>query len=110
MRLVLVLIAAGLAACAPAASPPPDDAVLVRARLVEPGGARVFALYCASCHGETGNAPGTPAVMGPRALDDFDSEPGLRGFVSRRMPPRGTLEPDEVSAVSRYLWRVARLR
>ena len=68
---------------------------------------RVFALYCASCHGESGSAPGAPPVMGPGALSRFQGEPDLHAFVAARMPPKKPLPDADARAVSRYLAIVA---
>ena len=103
----LCLAALLFAGCQTVTSPPPSDAALVRARLAEPDGMRVFALRCASCHGETGNAPGAPPVMGPGTLARFERVADLQAFVAQRMPPDDPVSEDDARVVSRYLAAVA---
>lgn len=110
MRPHVPIISCALAlavACQGGGSPPPSDAAIVRARLAEPDGMRVFALYCASCHGESGSAPGAPPVMGPGALSGYQSEAELYRFVAARMPSKKPLPDADARAVSRYLAIVA---
>ncbi len=110
MRPHVLVIACALAlflACQAGGSAPPSDAAIVRARLAEPDGMRVFALHCASCHGESGNAPGAPPVMGPGALSRFQGQSDLYAFVAPRMPPKAPLPEADARAVSHYLAIVA---
>jgi mono/diheme cytochrome c family protein len=115
MKLFPLLGPLALIACAGAGAGRPSDAALSAARRAAPAGAKVFALRCGSCHGENGVAPGTPPVMGSRALRP---RPGLengRDLLRRlkaTMPPgddAGSLTDAEYLAVTEYLLRVQRL-
>lgn len=101
-----------LGACASRSGTGPSDAQLAAARKAAPAGAKVFALYCSSCHGEHGDAPFAPAAMGQRALR---RRPGLENglelfrYLKARMPPgdkAGSLSDEQYWAVTEYMLRV----
>lgn len=99
-------------ACASRSGSGPSDAQLAAARKAAAAGAKVFALYCSSCHGEHGDAPFAPAAMGKNALK---RRPGLENgldvyrYVKARMPPgdkAGSLSDEQYWAVTEYMLRV----
>ncbi|MEB2312219.1 MAG: cytochrome c [Sorangiineae bacterium] len=97
-------------ACAPPGGAPPPDAALIEARLAQPYGAKVFNLRCASCHGEVGNAPGYPVVMGPGALQGFADQESLCEYIAAYMPPGSSrLAREDAQATCDYLGRIARV-
>ncbi|GMV15644.1 MAG: cytochrome c [Polyangiaceae bacterium] len=107
-----LLVSLALVACASRSGSGPSDAQLSAARKAAPAGAKVFALYCSSCHGEHGDAPFAPAAMGKQALR---RRPGLENgldlfrYVKARMPPgdkAGSLSEEQYWAVTEYMLRV----
>ncbi|HEY3266998.1 MAG TPA: cytochrome c [Armatimonadota bacterium] len=86
---------AALAGCAPPSTKGADG---------RPSGAKVYALYCAGCHGANGRRG--PA---PRRLDVAASQPyaALRKVIQEgrgAMPAwKGRLDSAEIDAVTRYL-------
>lgn len=87
-----------------------DEGNLIAARTAVPDGTKVFNLYCASCHGEHGVAPGVVPVMGPGALrSSFGTGLDLLRYLEATMPPGPSaqdLSPADYVAVTEYLLRV----
>jgi mono/diheme cytochrome c family protein len=109
-----ILVAALLVFGCAHSLPRPSDASVAAARKAVPRGARIFNLYCAHCHGEEGNAPGIPPVMGPgalRAMPGRETALELFRYNEARMPPGGRaasgLDRSDYWAVTEYLVRVA---
>jgi mono/diheme cytochrome c family protein len=70
----------------------------------------VFNLRCASCHGERGNAPGAPAVMGPGTLRGFADTASLCEYIASSMPPgHERLDARDARDTCDYVARVGRL-
>lgn len=111
---VLLAIAASLTACGGGSAAGPSDAQVSAARKAVPAGAKVFALYCGSCHGEHGTAPMAPAVLGPSALrqPELGTLAGLAHYLKRTMPPGkpGSLSDAHYRDVAEYMLRVQRAK
>lgn len=112
---LFVATALVLAACGRGSGGGPSDAQISAARRAVPAGAKVFALYCSSCHGEHGDAPMAPAVLGEGALNrpELESVGGLHQYLKRSMPPgdaAGSLSDEQYRAVAEYMRRVQSTR
>lgn len=107
---VLLAITASLTACGGGSAAGPSDAQISAARKAVPAGAKVFALYCGSCHGEHGTAPMAPPVLGPSALrrPELGTVAGLQQYLKRTMPPGkpGSLSDAQYRDVAEYMLRV----
>jgi len=51
-------------------------------------GAKEFSQHCATCHGDQGQGGDkAPALVGPKALDDYKNAKQALTYVKERMPP-----------------------
>ncbi len=69
-------------------------------------GQEVFARYCSSCHGSTGQGRTAQALIGSSArLDKYGSAQALLEYITRAMPSnaRGSLKADEYFQVLAHL-------
>lgn len=72
-------------------------------------GGEIFRASCATCHGSEGGGGAAPALAGEGALAGFESADQLFRFVSTGVPGRmpgfeTRLHPDEIEAVTRFVW------
>lgn len=69
-------------------------------------GARVYATFCASCHGKAGDGGRGPAIAGSRRLQLFSDEELeniIRNGTSNGMPGFGSLPPGDLGAVTAFV-------
>lgn len=117
-----LLLFAALSGCGGARSEPPTPRPAASFELHE--GDRLFAAYCAACHGESGRGDGAYLSAGaPAAPPDF-AAPGARERLRRdqltarlgspkasgevHCPPWGnTLSPEDIEALARFVERLA---
>lgn len=105
----LAATAALAVACSTHPRGAPSTPHLAEARLATPEGGRAYNLYCASCHGERGEAPDRSSLFeGPSLGGRFATGLELLEYVERRMPPgerAGSLEPRAYLAIAEYVLR-----
>ena len=70
-------------------------------------GAELFASNCSACHGTEGEGGLGPALAG--GLENFEAVEEVARFVSNGMPGRmpgfeTRLTPDQVNAVTQFVW------
>lgn len=110
----LVLATLGLAACGGSSDESGSDDALREATdgsaqtgggSSEADGEQVFAANCATCH--TLSAAGAAGAVGPNLDEAMPSEATVKSMVTNGgsgMPSfQGTLEPNEIDAVARYV-------
>jgi cytochrome c len=67
-------------------------------------GRKVYALYCAGCHGQEGEGFEAPALVGPaRDYCDFGDAQRLYAWIADRMPPEDVLPPQETWDVLAFI-------
>lgn len=69
-------------------------------------GAKVYEGQCASCHGGKGEGGDkAPALIGPKALDDYKNAKEAFAYIKDNMPPTApkSLSDDEYWQVTAYL-------
>lgn len=96
----LLLLGAGVAAARGAVTPAQEQ--------LERGG-RLYAFWCASCHGRSGEGGyRVPALRGPsrRYPCRFPDARGLYEWVSRSMPPEDVLQPQQYWDILAFLLRL----
>lgn len=69
-------------------------------------GEKVFAQKCVTCHGDKGQGGDkAPALVGPKALDDYKNAKQMFDYTKANMPPDkgGSLSDDEYWSVVAFL-------
>lgn len=107
----VALVALALGGCG-GATPAPDTAAAAGGDQVATG-AKLYAEQCASCHGDSGQGAGGPALVGASALPldppagakfrkaQFHTGADVFAFVKEAMPPGkgGSLTDDQYAAI-----------
>jgi mono/diheme cytochrome c family protein len=92
LRVSAFVFAASFTACGGSPKPAVSTASAPPATLDEQtaAGGKVYAERCASCHGKSGEGKNkAPALVGPKALDDYKNAREAFDYVKANMPPNG---------------------
>lgn len=107
-HLALCFIPSLLVACGGGAKPPASAGSAAPTTLDEQVavGEKLYVEKCASCHGEKGEGKEkAPALVGPKALDDYHNAKEAFGYIKDNMPPEkaGSLSDDEYWHITAFL-------